>query len=139
MWRKSHSAKFEGISAEKAWKVWSDVNQWNQWQDDIDYAKMEGEFKAGNTFFLKPKGAPKVKIEILEAVENRGFIDLTKFPFARMYGSHQFTEKNGVLELETSISIEGPLAFLWKKIVAEDIVKKLPEQTAALIKRAGNV
>lgn len=139
MWIKSHTTKVRGLTAAKVWKVWSNVNQWSTWQRDLDYAKLEGEFKTGNTFLLKPKGGPRVRIHLLEAVPNRGFIDLTRFPMARMYGSHQFEERDGELELTTTISMEGPLAFLWRKIVGEGVVESLAGQTASLIQQAASV
>ncbi len=138
MWSKSYTTKVRGLKAAQVWKAWADVNRWNVWQKDTDFAKLEGEFKPGNTFILKPKGGPEVRIEIVEAEENRGFVDLTRFPLARMYGSHQFVEKAGELHLTTTMSIEGPLAFLWRKLVAEDVANGLEDQTSWLIEYAKN-
>lgn len=138
MWSKSYSKKVKGVTAAKLWKVWADVDRWHEWQRDLDYARLEGEFKAGSTFLLKPKGGPRVRIEVLKAEKDRGFTDLTRFPLARMFGSHEFEEKNGEVEMTTTIRIEGPLAFLWRKLVAQEIADKLPDQTDWLIERAAN-
>ncbi len=138
MWMKSHSMSIKGLSAAQIWKIWSDVDRWSDWQKDLEYAKLDGEFQAGQTFLLKPKSGPRVRIWVLEAVKDRGFIDLTRFPLARMYGSHQFIEKENELEMTTTISIEGPLAFLWRKLVAEDIANKLDDQMSWLIEQAKN-
>ena len=35
------------------------------------------------------------------------------------------------------MSIEGPLAFLWRKIVAENVADGMAAQTGALIEKAG--
>ena len=110
MWSKSYSKTVEGLNVEKLWEVWIDVNQWHTWQGDIEYAKLEGEFKVGNTFLLKPKGGPKVKIEIIRVERNKVFTDLTRFPFARMYGSHEFIMHGDELEIRTTMSIEGWLS-----------------------------
>ena len=51
-----------------------------------------------------------------------------------MYGAHEIIQgKDGTTKLVTSISMTGPLGFVWRKIVANDIVSKIPEQTDALI------
>lgn len=139
MWSKSYTARAEGLSAARVWEVWSDVNQWHLWQPDLEYAKLQGAFGTGNTFLFKPKGGPRVCIRILDAVHGRGFIDLTHFPLARMYGSHQFEEKDGGVEMTTTISMEGPLTFLWRKLVGQDVADRLAEQTAWLIERAAGV
>jgi uncharacterized protein YndB with AHSA1/START domain len=139
MWSKTHSKKVQGLKAEQVWKVWTDLNQWHTWQSDIEYAKLEGEFKVGNTFLLKPKGGPKVNIEIIKVEPNRQFTDLTRFPGAKMYGSHEFVIHGDELEIKTTMSIEGPLSFVWRKIVAEDVANGMMEQTENLIEKAKSV
>jgi len=133
MWSKSYSKTVKGLSAEEVWKVWCNVNQWHTWQDDIEYAKLEGEFKVGNSFLFKPKGFSKINIEIIEMVPNRVFTDLTRFPFAKMYGRHEFITHGDALEIKTTMSIEGALSFLWRKLVAEGVANSLQEQTDKLI------
>jgi hypothetical protein len=133
MWSKTYSEKFSGIDPEAVWKAWTDINRWNAWQSDIDYAKLSGSFEVGNHFVLRPKGGPEVKIEIIEAVTNQCFTDLTRFPGAKMYGKHEFIRHADWLELKTTMSIEWPFSFIWRKIVAEGIVKGLEQQTAELV------
>jgi len=139
MWSKTYSKKVQGLKAEQVWKVWTDLNQWHTWQSDIEYAKFEGEFKVGNTFLLKPKGGPKVNIEIIKVDPNRQFTDLTRFPGAKMYGSHEFVIHGDELEIKTTMSIEGPLSFVWRKIVAEGVANGMMLQTEHLIEKAKSV
>jgi uncharacterized protein YndB with AHSA1/START domain len=139
MWSKTYCKKVQGLKAEQVWKVWTDLNHWHTWQSDIEYAKLEGEFKVGNTFLLKPRGGPKVNIEIIKVEKNKQFTDLTRFPGARMYGSHEFVIHGDELEIKTTMSIEGPLSFVWRKIVAEDVANGMMEQTENLIKKAKSV
>lgn len=136
MWTRTHSKTVTGLTADQIWKVWTDVNAWHTWQPDIEHARLDGDFVVGNTFQLKPKGAPKVTIEIVKAEVDRRFTDLTRFPGARMYGDHQFVVRGDEVEIVTTMSIEGPLAFLWRRIVAEDVANGMPEQTDQLVRRA---
>ena len=135
MWSRSYSKRVQGLQAEQVWKVWTDLDQWHTWQSDIAYAKLNGEFAVGNTFLLKPKRGPRVKIQIIKVEPNRQFTDLTRFPGARMYGSHEFVIHGDELEIKTTISIEGPLAFVWRKFVAEDVANGMLEQTENLIQK----
>ena len=138
MWSRTHSRTVKGLKAEQVWQVWSDVNRWHTWQSDIEHARLDGAFAVGSTFVLKPKGGPKVNIEIIEAEPNRRFTDLTRFLGARMYGSHEFVVRGDELEIRTTMSIEGPLAFVWRKIVAEDVARGMPKQTERLIEVAAH-
>lgn len=136
MWSKTYSIKVKGISREKVWKVWTNVNQWHTWQNDIEYAKLDGDFKVGNTFLLKPKGGPKVNIRILNSEPYTAFTDLTRFPLAKMYGLHEFIDHGDELEIKTTMSVEGALSFVWRKLVAEGVANGLKEQTDSLIAKA---
>lgn len=135
MWSKSYSKKVKGITADQIWKVWVDINQWNTWMDDIEYAKMEGEFKVGNTYLLKPQGGPEVKIEILRVEKNINFTDLTRFPLATMTGSHDFIWHGDELEIKTTMTVQGPLSFVWRKIVGEGVANGMEVQTEQLLDR----
>ena len=139
MWSKTYSQKVTGLKADHVWKVWTDVNQWHTWQDDIEYAKLEGEFKVGKRFLFKPKGGPKINIELTSVEPKRIFIDLTRFPLAKMYDSHEIINHGDELEIKTTISIEGMLSFIWRKLVAENVANGMKEQTEKLIARAKGV
>jgi hypothetical protein len=128
MWTKTHSIVTREATKEQLWKLFANVNNWHQWDSGIEYARMNGNFEKGNHFLLKPRKGPEVKIELAEVIENRKFVDLTKFPLARMYGEHTFDETPEGLRITTTMKVEGPLGFLWRKIVAEDIANALPEE-----------
>jgi hypothetical protein len=138
MWSRTHSQTVRGLKAEQVWHVWTDVSRWHTWQPDIEYARLDGAFAVGNTFVLKPKGGPRVNIEIIVADPSCRFTDLTRFPGARMYGNHEFLVRGDELEIRTTMSIEGPLAFLWRKIVAEGVAKGMAVQTERLLEKAAN-
>lgn len=66
MWSKTYNKKVTGVQAENVWKVWTDINQWHMWQPDIEYAKLDGDFKVGNPSSSNPKSGPTVSIELIE-------------------------------------------------------------------------
>ncbi|MPQ76102.1 SRPBCC family protein [Hydrogenovibrio sp. JE_KL2] len=139
MWEKAHQVITQNVTIEQLWRVWSDINHWGEWQPGLDYAKLEGKFEAGNHFLLKPKGKSPVKIELVEVEPHQSFTDLTRLPLAKMLGHHQFKQIGTGIEITSSIRLNGPLAFLWRRILGEKIADKMPAQTEQLIKRASDV
>jgi hypothetical protein len=139
MWKKSHSIVTKKASKEQMWKLFADVNNWHRWKNDIEFAKMEGKFEKGNYFLLKPKGSPKVKIELIETVENKKFTDLTRFPLAKMYGEHVFEDTSDGLKIITTMKVEGVLSFLWIKLVAKNIVDALPVEMEQQVRFAATL
>jgi hypothetical protein len=139
MWTQSHSIVTNEATKEQMWKLFADVNNWKAWDSGIDYAQMEGKFEKGNFFELKPKGGSKVKIQLVETIENQKFVDLTTFPLAKMYGEHTFEETAGGLKITTTMKVEGLLSFLWVKLVAKDIADNLPIEMPEQVKFASTL
>ena len=139
MWIKSHSIVTKEVTKEQMWKLMADVNNWHTWDSGIEYATLSGKFEQGNHFMLKPKGGPKTKIELIEVIENRKFVDLTKFPLAKMYGEHLFEETDEGLKITTTMKVEGILSFLWIKIVAQGIADSNPHEMKEQIRIASKL
>lgn len=136
MWVRTYSKVYSGIKKEDVWRVWLDVNNWAKWHGDLDYCKMEGPFVVGNYFMLKPKGAPAVKIELVEIEEGKKFKDCTKFLGAKMYDTHEMEETKDGLRLTNTLVVTGPLKFFWIKLVAQNVANTVPEEMDALVEQA---
>lgn len=136
MWQRSYSKVFQNVKPEDIWQTWTDINNWHAWNPGIEFCKLENPFAVGNSFTLKPIGTSAVEIQIVAVEKERLFTDCTHFPGAKMYGMHEMQETPEGLQLTTTMTITGPLGFLWRKLVGEKIVAKTPEQTKALVERA---
>ena|SRR3989344_7339652 len=136
MWTKTHSNIYQGINKKNIWRIWADVNNWPTWHGDLDYCKMNGDFNVGNHFMLKPKGAPAVKIELVEIDVGNKFTDRTKFFGAKMYDTHAMEETSEGLRLTNTLVVTGPLKFLWIKLVAQHVANTVPQEMDALVKLA---
>ncbi|CAC9975348.1 SRPBCC family protein [Flavobacterium panici] len=139
MWSKSHSIITKDVTKEQMWNLFADVNNWHTWDTGIEYAKLEGNFEKGNHFLLRPNGGPNVKVELLEVLENKRFLDVTNFPLAKMYDEHVFEETPNGLKITNTISVKGLLGFLWVKLVAKKIVDNLPADVQEQIKAASKL
>jgi hypothetical protein len=132
MWESTYSKTFADVTKESVWALWADVNHWHEWDHDIEWARMSDAFAEGSRFELKPKGGPRVPIRFSRVEALRGYTDLTKFPLAAMYGIHDMEETPDGLKLTVTIRIEGPLSWLWKKIVAQNVAADMPKQLDSL-------
>lgn len=136
MWQKSYSVTTKEITKEQIWKLTTDINNWKNWDDTVEDSKLLSDFEVGNYFMLKPKGGPKVKIQLVEIDPLKKFKDLTKFPLAKMYGEHIYEETNEGLKITIIMTVTGLLSFVWIKLVAKNIVADLPKDIANQIKNA---
>lgn len=103
---------------------WRDVATWPEWNHDTEWVRLDGPFAAQATGVLKPKGGPKVKFVIEQLVENEEFVDVSKMPGARLRFAHLIQVRDdGGSALRVTISITGPLAWLWRRILGPGFVK----------------
>lgn len=139
MWKSTHSQFINDLSAQQIWNILTAVNLWSEWQADIEYAKLENEFSAGNQIRFKPRGASEVKIRILEvntSTDRMSFLDVTNFPLTKMYDLHEIIIYPDKIEIKNTIWISGILAPLWRKLVINNIASGIASQTENMIKYA---
>ena len=139
MWTKSHTVVTKEVTKEQMWKLFANVNDWHTWDQGIEFAKLEGKFEKGNSFLLRPKGGPNVKVTLLETVKDKSFLDVTNFPLAKMYDEHTFEDTAEGLKITNTITVKGLLGFLWVKIVAQKIADALPADMQEQIKAASKL
>ncbi|HTE45184.1 MAG TPA: SRPBCC family protein [Gemmatimonadaceae bacterium] len=132
MWQATHEATFPGLDKAAVWAAWADVDRWHEWDTDIEFARADDGFRAGGRFVLKPKGGPRVQIGILRADPLAGYTDVASFPLAKMYGVHDMVDTPHGLKLSITIRVEGPLAGLWRRLVAQKVADEAPHQMQSL-------
>ena len=132
-WNHLFEKTVQGITREQIWQTWSDVNNWTAWDKELEETKLSGAFQNGSHFTLKPKGGPVVKITITECEPLKSFTDVTHFPLAKMIDRHELIETPEGLKIRNELTVTGPLAWLWRKIVAENVANGMPQQIDSMI------
>lgn len=133
MWVKQFSKVYQGIRKEDIWRAWRDVNNWPKWDNELEYCNLKGDFTQGVQFVLKPRSGPKVKITLSEVITNEKFTDYCQFFGATMYVEHELADEPEGLRLTNTISVIGPLAFIWIHLVVKKVVLAVPIQTDNLV------
>ncbi len=134
MWQFQYSVMAKNLSKEQVWAVWSDIANWNKWDDDI--ASSEGVFAEGAIISIKPKKGPRVSAamtcELHQSFTVKSFLPLrTKLEFI-----HFLTETSAGLKITHGITIQGPLTFLFKYVIGKSVEKNLPAAMDKLLKIA---
>lgn len=136
MWVKSYSKVYPGVKKTAIWRLWADVVNQPAWDKELEYCKIARGFEKGNSFILKPVGGPNVKITLSEVVLNERFTDYCKFFGATMHDDHQLEETAGGLRIISTITVTGPLSFIWVKLVAKNVANSVPNPMDALVNMA---
>lgn len=126
MWSKTYTSFHHGITPEQLWKLYANVSKWHLWDDDIEFACIDGEFTSGKALYIKPKNGARVKIDLLKVEENKFYRDLTHLPFSKMYGEHWFERTAEGTKITVKITTTGMLSSLWMRVAGKTIFKNLP-------------
>ena len=118
------------IDRDRLFQALADLKRWPEWDDDIKAVEHEGAPSAGTRFTLQLKDGSAVTLTV-EAIEPPAiFVDQAKLPLARMLSRHELLPaEGGGTRLRHVITLSGPLAWLWDRLVARKIVEGLPRQT----------
>ena len=135
MWTIETSCK-TSAEKEKIWNLWIDVNRWNVWDKEVEYAEILGSFDKGTKGILKPKNGPKTTFEIVECQNFKSFKTRSILPFCQMDFIHQLNEKDNQLEISHRVEMTGFMAFLFSKIIGKNIEKGLPKAVETLVNLA---
>lgn len=133
MWTHTWEKTFKNVSKEVIWKLWTDINHWPKWHDDLEYCQLHGQFEKGAYFTLKPKKMREVSIQITDVSPGVEFTDCTTFFGAKMYDTHSMLETENGLTIKNKMLVTGPLSWIWVKLVANYVANTIPDETEALI------
>ena len=103
---------------------WADMATWPEWNTDTEWVRLDGPFAQGASGTLKPKGGPKVRFVVAELSEER-FLDVSRLLGARLSFDHRVSRLATGTRVEVTVTLDGPLARLWKLILGSDLQASL--------------
>ena len=118
------------------WELWTEVQNWTTWDNEIEWAKIDGAFIKGQTGKLKPKSGPTSKFQITTCIPNKQFTTVSKLPLAQLIFDHQLNSDDNKTIVMHQILITGPLAWLFYKILGSTLKQGLEHALPQLIKQA---
>jgi hypothetical protein len=110
---------------------WVDVATWPQWNADTEWVRLDAAFTQGGTGVLKPKGGPKVKF-VIEKLTETEFVDVSRLVGARLTFNHRVTPTVGGCVVDVAITMSGPLAWLWNRILGKGLAASVQPDLEAL-------
>ncbi len=113
------------------------MGTWPEWDVAILWVRRDGPFVEGTTGTLKPKGGPKVAFGIRTLVDGREFTDCSTLFGAALTIRHLVgVGDDGHTAVDIEVSIDGPLARLWKLAMGKGIAESTPAGLRRLVEVA---
>jgi len=95
-------------SKQDVWYMYTAFDKRHQWEKDLEYIKLDGEFSTGTTGVMKLSGQPEMVYKITAAVPYVEYWDRTEIPDTGMaicFG-HEFSPCDDGILLKVSARLE---------------------------------
>ena len=116
---------------------WADMATWPEWDAAVAWARLDGPFAEGTTGTLKPVSGPRVRFVIETLVPGEEFTDRSSLPGARLTIRHVVAPAAaGTCRVGVTVGLDGPLARLWRPILARGVGASTPAGLHRLVEVA---
>lgn len=110
----------------RVFALWADAAAWPRWDPDLEEASLDGAFARGSHGTLKPRGGPRTRIELVDVVEPESFTAVSRLPGCRMVFAHRVSPLPDGCRVTHAVRFEGPLAFVFRRLIGPSIRRGLP-------------
>jgi hypothetical protein len=124
-------------SPQAAWKLWSDVSTWPDWNPDVQSMTLNGPFAAGTTGTMKTKQGTRA-IQLTEVVPGKSFrLETTVIPLTRFaFECKVSAGPAGKTIISQSIQVGGPLGGVVGGMMGRQIADTFPALLQGLARKA---
>jgi hypothetical protein len=106
------------------WRVWSDVNNWPQWNPDMNESHLEGPLKLGATGMINTKSGGKHDVVVTYFEDGRSFeLESTALPGTKMAIRATIAPSGGGSRISQGFEPRGLLAPIVGPMMAGQILK----------------
>jgi hypothetical protein len=121
------------VAPSAVWRdAYADADAWPRWNAELKSAKLDGPLREGARARIVFETGLRLRFRVVEFEDGRLFTDEARLPGARMGHRHLLEPTpSGGSRLTNTIYIEGPLAFLWRRILGPAAARTLPDAQRA--------
>ncbi len=115
-------------------KAYADVTAWPQWNAEIKRVTIDGPLALGARARIVFGTGLRLRFRVVEYEQGGLFTDEARLPGSRM-GHRHLVEPiaAGGSRLTNTIYIEGPMAWLWRRILGPAAARTLPDAQRAVV------
>jgi hypothetical protein len=115
-------------------KAYADAGAWPAWNAEIKSATLDGPLALGATARIVFGTGLRLRFRVVECEHGRLFTDEARLPGARMGHRHLIEPTDdGGSRLANTIYIDGPIAWLWRRILGPAAARTLPDAQRAIV------
>lgn len=118
------------------WRVWQDVENWKNWDQEIELSRIDGPFQTGTTGCTKFVGTPLFKTLLTQVEPLKLVVQEAYLSFAKVVSCQSMSQVAGKTQVTFQVEIRGLLSFFFACMLGRFIKKKIPVEMEEMIKKA---
>lgn len=131
MWAFEHTETTSATPAQ-LWARYAEPATWPEWDHETASVTVEGPMAVGTRGKLKPVKGPAASFIFTEVAPEVGFTDVSRLPLARLTLAHHIEPTDTGSRFTHCVTITGPLAPLFARVIGTTIAAGLPTAMRAL-------
>lgn len=126
------------LPVERLWEIWTDVDGWHRWADDIVWARLREPFAAGARGRIRYRGFPPMTFRVKSVEPGRAYLTEVPLALATLSFDHRIEDRpeDGGVELVERIGFRGPLAGPLGRLQGPRIERAWPGAMERLVQLA---
>jgi uncharacterized protein YndB with AHSA1/START domain len=106
------------------WNLWSDPNNWSQWNSGIRSAEVDGPIANGSTGKMTTTRGSAHDVTFHDVTEGRGFsMSMAGPPLSTFTFTCEITSNGSGSTIAQNVAITGPLGFLFGAMMGNEMAK----------------
>lgn len=118
------------------WRIWQDVENWKNWDPEIELSRIDGPFQTGTTGCTKFIGTPLFKTLLTQVDPLKLVVQEAHLSFAKVVSYQFMSQVAGKTHVTFQVEIRGPLSLFFACMLGRFIKKKIPIEMEEMLKRA---
>lgn len=125
-------------SADRVWRIWSDMSTWGEWNPNVSTMEWSGGFVSGSTGVMNTRAGQHHKMQLADVEPGRSFALLTSvIPGTRFRFSCRIEPSSaGKTKLSQTVEVGGPLGPLMRGMVGPQVSKEFGTLLQNLARKA---
>lgn len=124
-------------SADRVWKIWSDMSTWGEWNPNVATMEWQGGFTSGTTGIMNTRAGQHHKMKLLDVQSGRSFaLETSVVPGTTFRFNCRIEPVGGEANISQMVEVNGPLGPIMGGMLGPQVSKEFGTLLANLARKA---
>jgi len=124
-------------SADKVWRIWSDMSTWGEWNPNVSTMDWNGGFISGSTGVMNTKAGQHHKMQLVDVEPGKGFkLETSVVPGTKFRFNCRIEPAGAKTKVSQTVEVGGPLGPVMGGMLGPQVSKEFGTLLSNLARKA---